>query len=143
MKSMFTKNTFVRVGIATFFAVYFAASFKVGLSSSAWANGRGFFEDLDDDDADAGPPFFGFVKDTSGKFLADASVTVTIKAMNSTLAVRTDIQGHYRVPGFSKEIDPKTIDITCSKDGYKLVDLMRRPPVGDGPIEVSCTLAKV
>jgi hypothetical protein len=129
---------FVRIGIAALFAVALTAP----AASPAWANGRGFFEDLEDDEADVGPPFFGFVKDSSGKFLADAAITATIKSMNSSLAVRTDIQGHYRIPGFSKDIDPKEIDITCSKDGYKLVNRARRPSPSNGPIEVSCTLAK-
>jgi hypothetical protein len=139
MKYSLIRSLFLRVSIAAALAV----SFAPGISPPIWANGLGFFEELEEDNADVGPPFFGFVKDTSGKFLSDASVTVTIKSMNSSLAVRTDIQGHYRVPGFSKDIDPKAIDITCSKDGYKLVNMQRRPPVGDnGPIEVSCTLAK-
>lgn len=130
---------FVRVGIAMMFAVLFATE----ASLPAWANGKGFFEDLEDDqEANVGPPFFGFVKDSSGKFLANASVTATIKSMNSSLNVRTDIQGHYRIPGFSKDIDPKQIDITCSMDGYKLLNRMRRPSPADGPIEVSCTMAK-
>ena len=82
------------------------------------------------------------VKDSSGKFVPDAVITASIKSMNSSVTARTDIQGHYRIPGFSKDIDPKEVDITCSKEGYKLANRTRRPSPNGGPIEVSCTLAK-
>ena len=128
---------FVRVGFATMFA--FALTLGPSL---AWANGKGFFEELEEDEEDTGPPYFGMVKDTSGKFVPDAIITASIKSMNSSVTARTDIQGHYRIPGFSKSIDPKEVDITCSKEGYKLANRTRRANPNNGPIEVSCTLAK-
>lgn len=129
---------FVRASIA----MVFAFTLTLGASHSVWANGKGFFEELEEDEEDVGPPYFGFVKESNGKFMADATITATIKSMNSSVTVRTDIQGHYRIPGFSKSIDPKEVDITCSKDGYKQLNRSRRPSPNGGPIEVSCTLAK-
>ena len=129
---------FVRTGIATMFAL----TLMLGASHSVWANGKGFFEELEEDEEDVGPPYFGFVKEPNGKFMPDATITATIKSMNSSVTVRTDVQGHFRIPGFSKSIDPKEVDITCSKDGYKQVNRSRRPSANNGPIEVTCTLGK-
>ena len=134
---------FVRTGVSMMFAVtLMLGALTFGTSAPAWANGKGFFEELEEDEEDVGPPYFGFAKEPNGKFMADTIVTATIKSMNSSVTVRTDVQGHYRIPGFSKSIDPKEVDITCSKDGYKLVNRSRRPSPNNGPIEVSCTLAK-
>lgn len=129
---------FVRTG----FAMMFVFALSLGAMSHAWANGKGFFEELEEDEEDVGPPYFGFVKEPNGKFMPDATITASIKSMNSSVTVRTDVQGHFRIPGFSKSIDPKEVDITCSKDGYKQVNRSRRPSANNGPIEVTCTLAK-
>ncbi len=37
----------------------------------------------------------------------------------SSFVVQADIQGHYRIAGFSKRVDAKKVQITCSKAGYK------------------------
>jgi hypothetical protein len=127
----------------TLLAIAMIAS-SMALRVPAWANGAGFFEELESDDEEVGSPFFGFAKESGGRFVADATITATIKSMNSSVAVHTDVQGHYRIPGFSKSIDPKQVEITCSKDGYKQVSTLKRPPAGgpNAPIEVDCTLAK-
>ena len=125
------------------FAMAFVFALSLGPLSHAWANGKGFFEELEEDEEDVGPPYFGFVKEPNGKFMPDATIVASIKSMNSSVTVRTDVQGHFRIPGFSKSIDPKEVDITCSKDGYKQVNRSRRPSPNNGPIEVTCTLAKL
>jgi hypothetical protein len=135
---------FVRASVAMMFAIpLMFGALTFGAPTSAWANGKGFFEELEEDEEDVGPPYFGFVKEPNGKFMPDATIVATIKSMNSSVTVRTDVQGHFRIPGFSKSIDPKEVDITCSKDGYKQVNRSRRPSPNNGPIEVTCTLAKL
>jgi hypothetical protein len=128
-----------RVALMTGLAV--AVSF--GLSHAALAGGSG----LDDhDDEDAGTPFFGFVKDvTRGGTVADAKVVAEIKGGNASLVTRTDAQGIFRISGFGKDVDPANVEITCSKEAYKMTIAMRRGG-GSGepgkPIEVDCLLAK-
>jgi hypothetical protein len=118
-----------------------ALAIALAASSPAWSNGASFFDE-DDHDDNVGPGFFGFVKDVNGKLVPDAVITVTIKQRNSTVTARTNIMGVYRIPGFAKSIDPKQVDIACSKTGYKQTASIQRPSPPNAPIEVSCTLAK-
>ena len=88
----------------------------------------------------------GFAKDLDrGGGVADAKVSAEIKNRNASLVTRTDDQGHFKFSGFSKDIDPKDVEITCSKDGLTLQrTVRRRPPGGDGAtsIEVDCLMVK-
>lgn len=110
------------------------------LAAPAWAGGGGFGGD--DDDADSGPPFFGIVKDNTGKDLADAKITVTIAKMNSTLVLRSDTMGHFFVRGFDKSVDPKDVTIVCSKEGYADATGEVTPALGNAPIQVLCVMKK-
>jgi hypothetical protein len=50
-----------------------------------------------------------------------------------------------KVPGFSKEIDPKDVQISCDKNGYRQLRVVRRSSTGKDPkipIETECTLQK-
>ena len=133
------KLTFGRAALAAVVALGVMTSWPV----STWANGGGFFSDDDDDDADLGPAFFGFVKDSKGKFMSDVEITATIKSQNSTYVLHTDITGHYRIPGFSKAIDVKDIEITATKAGYKVTNQMRRGDnKPDQPVETDFTVAQ-
>ena len=111
--------------------------------NGAWAGGSGLDEQ---DDADAGTPFFGFVKDLDarGRGLADAKVVAEIKGGNASLVTRADAQGHYRITGFGKDVDPATVEITCTATGYRLERAARRKLSNDpgAPIEVDCLMTK-
>ena len=111
----------------------------------ASANGGDFFEELSSNwhsaDPEAGQPYFGFVKDTKGRGIAGAAISATTPN-GSTFVVQTDNQGHYRVPGFTKSVDPKKVSISCAKAGYRLMArdrrVMRSKP--DAPVEVNCVM---
>jgi hypothetical protein len=125
------------------FAAVLALAVITAWPVTSWANGGGFFSDDDEDQADLGPAFFGFVKDNRGKFVSDVEITATIKSQNSTYVLHTDITGHYRIPGFSKAIDPKDIEITAAKKGYKIANTIRRGDnKPDAPIETDFTVAQ-
>jgi hypothetical protein len=122
------------------------ASAAVGLlcivSTAVWAGGSSFGDD--DDDADEGPAYFGFVRDTGGGTIPDAKVTVGI-ANRGGVVTRTDALGAYKVPGFGKEVDPKEVVVSCEKEGYKQVKVLRRtaPTALNVPIvETECTLGR-
>jgi hypothetical protein len=87
----------------------------------------------------------GFVKDASGNVIADAKVVATFKAGNTDLITRTDATGHFRIPGFSKDADADSVEVACSKSGYKqTASLKRRSAVtgANAPIEVDCVLSQ-
>jgi hypothetical protein len=124
------------------------ASVVVGMTcivaTVAWAGGAGFGDD-DDDNADEGPPYFGFVKDTNGATVPDAKVTVAVKERGGVVT-RTDAIGAYKVPGFGKEIPIDDVQVSCEKDGYRQTRVLRRsvPPTPESkiPIETECTLQR-
>ena len=127
-------------------AVALAGSLCAG---PALANGGDFFQEFADQmaegDLDIGPSYFGFVRDSRGRTIQGASVTATITTSGSAMTVRTNILGHYRVPGFHKEIDPNTVEISCAAPGYVQVAAARRAQRREGnvPIETDCVLATV
>jgi hypothetical protein len=108
----------------------------------AWAGGSGLDEQ---DEGEQGTPFFGFVKDlTNGGTMPDTKVVAEIKGGNASLVTRSDVQGHYRIAGFGKDVDPNTIEVSCSRDGYKLQRAVRRKLSNDpgAPVEVDCLMVK-
>jgi hypothetical protein len=123
------------------------ASIVVGVAcvvaQLAWAGGSGFGDD-DDPSEDEGPPYFGFVKDTSGATMPDVKVTVSVKDRGGVVT-RTDALGAYKVPGFGKEIDPKDVEISCEKEGFKQARTLRRPlppPDSKIPVETECVMQR-
>ena len=117
---------------------------SLAVASMAWAGGASLDED-EEDQSNAGVSFFGFAKDLNrGGGVPDAKVSAEIKNRNASLVTRTDDQGHFKFSGFSKDIDPKDVEITCSKEGYKLQRTMRRQAAGDAvsAVEVDCLMVK-
>jgi hypothetical protein len=106
---------------------------------AARAGGVNFGEDSDTND---GPSYFGFVRDSDGSPVAGARVTAAPKAGGS-LVTRSNSMGIYKIPGFAKEIDPKSVDISCAKDGYSQANVLRRGQAdAKDPVEIDCTLQK-
>jgi hypothetical protein len=120
------------------------AAISCVLSISAWGGGAGFGDD-DDSPDDAGPSYFGFVRDAGGATVPDAKVTISPKD-GTGIITRTDALGTYKLPGFSKDIDPKDVQISCDKNGYRQIRVVRRSspnPDPKIPIETECTLQRI
>jgi hypothetical protein len=116
-----------------------AAAFVLIAAPQARAGGVNFGEDSDTND---GPSYFGFVRDAGGSPVSGARVTAAPQAGGS-LVTRSNSMGIYKIPGFAKEIDPKTVDISCAKDGYSQANVVRRGQAdAKDPVEVDCTLQK-
>src|SRR5271154_6749380 len=116
----------------------------LAFTTAAFAGGASLDED-EEDQSNAGVSFFGFAKDLNrGGGVADAKVSADIKNRNASLVTRTDDQGHFKFSGFSKEIDPLDVDITCTKEGFKLQRTIRRQAAGDAvsTVEVDCLMVK-
>src|ERR1700730_15408378 len=121
-----------------------ALGLPLAVAGMAWAGGASLGED-EEDQGYAAVAFFGLAKDMDRwAGVADAKVSAEIKNRNASLVTRTDDQGHFKFSGFSKDIDPKDVEISCSKDGLKLQRTVRRQPPGDAPpsIEVDCLMVK-
>jgi hypothetical protein len=126
----------------SFLSMSMALAIAGALAAPVWAGGSSFGDD--DDAADEGPAYFGFVRDTSGISISDAKVTVGIKNRGGVVT-RSDALGTYRVPGFGKDVDTKDVEVTCEKEGYKQTKTFRRtsPTALNVPIiETECTLAR-
>ena len=126
----------LRYGVAVVVCVLLGA----GL---AWANGEEFFGSKD---TKLDMYYFGHIKDTDGKVLDNAVVTVVAKNLNMKFPFRNDAPGHFRSPdigkaikGLGKTVDPSQIEITVLKKGYKMVAPVKVPNKsegGVGPLEL-------
>ena len=113
----------------------------LALPVCAWAGGELTDDDHDDGDTTTGP--YGFVKDTRGSAVPEATVTVDIKNRGQ-IVTQTNILGAYKIPTFGIAITPEDVTISCKKDGYKQSNVMHREGMNDpkGGFEVECTLQK-
>lgn len=96
---------------------------------------------LGEDEQQDLPSYFGFARDTRGTFIF--GVQVTLKLPHVSLATRTDPLGAYKIPVTHTE--PGDVDLSCKKDGYRQVGLVRRTPPGvdeKTPVEIDCTLER-
>jgi hypothetical protein len=112
------------------------------LPAGAWAGGELADDDHHDEgDTTKGP--YGFVKDTRGSPIPEATVTVDIKNRGQ-LVTQTNILGAYKIPAFGIEIKVEDVAISCKKDGYKQISVVHREGLNDpsGAFEVECTLQK-
>jgi hypothetical protein len=107
-----------------------------GAPSAATAGGVA----LDEDDHDHAY-YFGFVKDMDGSAVPGAKVAAKLK--NISIITHSDVLGAYKIPVFNADLKPEDVGLSCSKDGYRQADVIRRSaPGGDGkePVEIDCTL---
>ena len=104
------------------------------------ANGTEFFDA--EGDGEVLLYYFGNVRDTKGAPVDKFMVTVTAKNAGLTFPFRNDTPGHFRSPdigkgikGAGKPVDPREIEVTISKAGYRIV---KAPKVPDkqGAIEL-------
>jgi hypothetical protein len=101
---------------------------------------------MPDEEADQQMPskaIVGFVKDEAGNTVADAKVVATFKTGNTDLITHSDATGHFRIPGFNKEATADSVDLMCSKGGYRQTASLKRGSADSStsaPIEVDCVL---
>lgn len=128
------------VRLSTLSAPLLALAFCI--NSHAARAGGGSLDEMDTD-VDRGSPFFGEARDIkSGNSIGGTRVVAELHTGGTSLVTRTDTTGHYRIDGFGKEINPDDVKISCSKDGFKLVDVVRNRLSQEpgAPVEVDCLL---
>jgi hypothetical protein len=124
-------NRTIKAGIAALAAF----GLTCGPAGTAFAGGSTL------DDGDNHAYYFGSVKDTNGGAVENAKVKVQSKTI--ALMTQSDITGAYKLPILAFQTNPDDVTFSCSKDGYRQIDVVRRSaPGGDGkdPIEIDCTL---
>jgi len=110
---------------------------SVTIPVSAIAGGATLGEDEQQDL----PSYFGFARDPKGTFLF--GVQVTLKLPHVSFVARTDPLGAYKIP--VSHTEPGDVDLSCHKDGYRQVGLLRRTPPGvdeKTSVEIDCTLER-
>ena len=116
-----------------------AAVMALGLGCGLCGAALGGGGVLDEDDNHA--YYFGSVKDTNGNAVVNAKVKMQTKTI--TLMTQSSTTGTYKLPVIGTQLQPGETTISCSKDGYREVDVFRRSGAGgDGtePVEIDCTL---
>jgi Carboxypeptidase regulatory-like domain len=125
-------------------SIPFVALLALAAALAAGAARAGSDSDPHEHNPDEGPSYFGFVKDAGGVPVRDAKVSASYK--NSlTLVTRTNATGSYRVNGFKKDVNPSDVTISCAKDGYKQVRVIRFPLPKGRPVtavETECRLQR-
>ena len=107
------------------------------------AFGGGLEMEGGEDDHDHGAPFFGEAKDVQGmKPVYGVQVKAEVTGRRFTLFVNTNDEGRFKLPGFGKDVDPENVAVTCKKDGYRTIEVVRRrlSSAADSPVEVECLL---
>jgi len=117
------------------------ALFSVALLATIPMDAKAGGTSLGEDEQQDLPSYFGFARDTRGTFLF--GVQVTLKLPDVSFAVRTDPLGAYKIP--VSHTEPGDVDLSCNKDGYRQVNLVRRTPPGvdeKTSVEIDCTLER-
>jgi hypothetical protein len=123
-----------------------AACVLAGLALGAppsWAGGEQ--AELDDDhSADAGPPYFGFVRDARGFPIKDAKVSLSFRKSNITFTMQSNVLGMYKMRNPDKDAKPGDVVVSCAKEGYRQTrTFLRTSNVGGKPaIETGCQMQK-
>jgi hypothetical protein len=116
-----------------------AAFVMLGLLCGVSGTALGGGSMLDEDDHHG--YYFGSVKDANGDAVVNAKVKVQTKTI--TIMTQSNDLGAYKLPVIGVTVNPDELTISCSKDGYRQLDVVRRSaPGGDGkePVEIDCTL---
>lgn len=142
--------------------VSFAILNSIHLPRLAWANGDEFFrfDAFKSGSIENQTVFVGSVKDESGQYISNATITVTVTVPTEqgdkpvSYNAYTDILGRYRsldatsVVLVLEEIEiavtPEMVDVTVEKPGYTMIRRLRRGKASQkkGAIEIDFTMAK-
>jgi hypothetical protein len=101
--------------------------------------GGGEYEYADDTE-EAGPAYFGFVRDDRGINISGAKAILTSKS-GIKIETKTNVLGVYRTH-ISKLVKPEDVTLSCQKEGYSQIRLINRPNTTKRYVETDCILKK-
>jgi hypothetical protein len=113
-------------------------SFAVVFVSAKSYGGEAFSER---DELDNGPSFFGEAKEVRS-LRSIQKVQVKAELGQRRISTYTNAEGHFKIPSFGKETVADNVTITCTKEGYRTLDVSRRrmSAAADSPVEIECLL---
>jgi hypothetical protein len=93
------------------------------------------------DELDNGPSFFGEAKEV-GSLRSMQGVKVKAQFGEQQTSTYTNDEGSFKIPSFGKETVVDNVAITCSKEGYRTLDISRRrlSSAADAPLVIECLL---
>lgn len=99
-------------------------------------------DDATGDFATQGPSYYGFVFDHRGATVPGAQVTLRGKS-GKAAEQKTNLMGMYRTH-ISKDVKASEVVMTCAKDGFKQVRIVRRnvPDATTSRVQIDCVLQK-
>jgi hypothetical protein len=129
----------MRTRLATLLGI---AAVAISTASILRANGAEFFEA--ENDGRVVLYYFGSIKDSKGAPVDKVMVTITARNVpGGTYPFRNDSPGHFRSPdigkaieGMQKKVDPAQIEITVTKDGYKITRAPKIPVDKTGAVQL-------
>jgi hypothetical protein len=113
-----------------------------------WANGDDFFEATNGKSIDL--VYFGNIKDTTGRVIEHAVITVAAKSVGLSLPIANDSIGHYRTADVGTVLrllgetpGPDTVTIECAVPGYRQAKPAYVPNKTQGAVEVDFVMQKL
>jgi hypothetical protein len=110
--------------------------------TAAWSGEADFNES---DIAEYGTPYFGEAKDIKGLApLEGVRFKAQVRGTLRFFLITTDDEGRFRRNGLGTDVDSNNVDLTCEKDGYRTVELLRRRTSDkrNAPVEAECLMEK-
>lgn len=98
-----------------------------------------------DDTAEHGAPFFGEAKDIGGMDpVPDVRIKAQLRGTSRFFLTTTDDEGRFKRSGMGPDVDAELVDVTCEKDGYRVVEVLRKRLSKDkhAAVEIECLLEK-
>jgi hypothetical protein len=95
------------------------------------------------DIAEHGTPYFGEAKNIKGLHpLEGVRFKAQLKGTFRFFVITTDDEGRFRRNGLGPDVNSDDVDVTCEKDGFGTVDLLRRRTSDkkNAPVEVECLM---
>lgn len=103
--------------------------------------GEGDYEGADDHDH--GPSFLVEAKRIGSMApMPDVRVRAQVKGTQGNVVDTTDQDGRAQLRGFGDDVDSDNVIVTCTKSGFKLVEVMRRKlsSAKGAAVEVECLM---
>jgi hypothetical protein len=130
------------IRMATSMVISLGVLLTPGTLPSAFANGAAFFNDPGQVNEN-GTLYFGIVKDQKGSPITDATVHIQIKGQNIEYVYQTTTLGRYRSIDLPRDTDPKLVEVTVDKKGFRLVNADNRTRTSKAglPVEINFVVA--
>ena len=90
-----------------------------------------------------GAPYFGDAKQIRTlNPIEGVRFKMQLKGTMRFFVIATDEDGRFRRNGLGLDVDPDNVEVSCEKEGFRTVDVMRRRTSSskNAPVEVECLL---